>query len=307
VQALHNYPIVALGDQHMNEDFHDFVKTFMQDPRLPGLLNDIVLEVGNPLYQSLVDAYVVSDQDVPYGKLKQMWQQSAIVWYVANSVYAELVRLLNFGLAAQRIRVVLGDTPVDWSAVVATQDFAGVQSARDPALGASLIQEVKQGRKALIIYGNGHLVKNGSQNARGRFEAVYPGMLFFIDPTIDPSMFTGSRASSWPIPSALPLAGMWLGKTPIAMAASGQTILLQDAEDAGLWLDPQSMWTGVRPWPEVYLPHQYWAEIQEIPVTGGQYPAAPLDPTGTIFDYTSAYFQPPLLGYTSPSILSLYR
>jgi hypothetical protein len=312
LQALHNYPIVALGDQHMNEDFHDFVKALIRDPRLPGLLNDIVLEVGNPVYQSLVDAYVVSGLDVPYGELEQAWQQSAIGWYIANSpVYAGLidaVRSLNLGLPVeQRIRVVLGDTPVDWSAVVAIQDFAAVQSSRDPALGESLIHEVELGRKALVIYGNGHLLKNGSQNARGRLEAGYPGMLFFIDPTIDPSTFAGSDASGWPTPSALPLAGTWLGQTPIAQTASGQTILLQDAEDSGLWLGPQSTWTGVRPGPEVYLPKEYWTEIQEIPVSAGQYPPAPLDPTGPLFSYTGAYFQPPLPGYTSPSIVSLYR
>jgi hypothetical protein len=50
---------VGVGDLHQCQEHNDVLQTLLADPRLPGTLDDIVIESGNALYQDLVDSFVL--------------------------------------------------------------------------------------------------------------------------------------------------------------------------------------------------------------------------------------------------------
>jgi hypothetical protein len=46
------------------------------DPRLPGVVNDIVVEFGNTLYQDTIDAFVLNGQPVADADLRPVWRNT---------------------------------------------------------------------------------------------------------------------------------------------------------------------------------------------------------------------------------------
>ena len=64
LDAFQSHALVAMTDAHGNEQNHAFRLALIRDPRFAGVVNDIVLELGNALYQNSADRYV-SGEEVP--------------------------------------------------------------------------------------------------------------------------------------------------------------------------------------------------------------------------------------------------
>jgi hypothetical protein len=83
VNAFETHTVVALGEgNHGNEQGHAFRLELIRDPRFAAVADDIVVEFGNSLYQDVVDRFV-NGEDVPYGELSRVWQnttQAHPVW-----------------------------------------------------------------------------------------------------------------------------------------------------------------------------------------------------------------------------------
>jgi uncharacterized protein (TIGR03435 family) len=274
---LAQYPIVGLGDLHLCLEFHQFVQQLVRDPRLPGKINDIIVEFGNPKYQDVIDRYVVKGEDVPLDERKHAWQEAAIGWYVGNSpVYEQFfdgVRQVNLGLPHdKRIRVVLGDAFVDLAQFQANpeqylQRFAARETAQDPreiALAASVNQVLAQGHRAIVIAGNGHLKLNGrSGNARQMIERENPGKFFLIDTS-------GPGHRSWP------------AKTVVTRQDDPEPV------HATLWLGPIESLMGVRPSPLIYRDRRYLSAVSLIEQLTRRW--STLDLADPIFEYRGRYF-----------------
>src|SRR5262245_66063698 len=56
--AFERHRIVAIGEIHGQQEHHDALQVMLADPRLPEVLDDIVVEFGNALYQPTVDRFV---------------------------------------------------------------------------------------------------------------------------------------------------------------------------------------------------------------------------------------------------------
>ncbi|MFK0167032.1 hypothetical protein [Rhizobium sp. NPDC090279] len=163
---LHN--VVALCDGgHGCEQAYAFRIALIRDPRFPALVNDIVVESGNSLYQSIMDRFV-SGEDIPDREIRKAWQnttQAHDVWDrpVFEGLFRE-VRDLNATLPKERqIRVLLGDPPIDWSKVNNAAELRETSRAledRDICAARIIQSEVlaKQ-RRALIVYGGMHLLR----------------------------------------------------------------------------------------------------------------------------------------------------
>jgi hypothetical protein len=285
LNTLNRYPMIALGDVHMSLEFHRFVQKLLRDPRLPGRVNDIVVEFGNPLYQAVIDRYVVNGERVSFDQRKPAWQFAAIGWFVANSpVYEqffEAVRETNLSLpVAKRMRVILGDVALDIAQFRANPEsylpqFASGRGSgpdpRDVALAASVNKVVAQGRRGIMICGSGHLKFDaGRPNARSLIEKANPGKFYLIDQV-------GPSHPSWPPESIVVSAGdydpnharLWLGSP--AMAVDGQT--------------------GVRPSPLIYRDRDYWATINLFQEMLGR--RSPIDLADPVFEYRGKYFETP--------------
>lgn len=278
-EKLKEYPIVGIGDMHTCLEYFQFLKRLIHDPRLPGNVQDIVVEFGNPLYQAVIDRYVFEGKDVPLALRKQVWQYATIGWYVFNSpiyeAFFDELRSVNLALPKKkRIRVILGDAPLDVSQfrknpyhylrpfVVYKETL---QDPREISIAASITRVLATGHRGLVLSGNGHLnLTQRAGNARHIVERVYPNSLFLIDES-------GPGDSSWPVPSIVTRPND------------------SEPHHANLWLGPADHLTTVRPSPMIYRNPAYWAFINLITKAQGR---PPLDLDSPAFEYRSRYFTP---------------
>lgn len=162
--AFETHSVVALGEgNHNNEQGHAFRLSLIRDPWFATVVNDIVVEFGNALYQEIMDRFV-SGQDVPDAVLRQVWQnttQNNPIWDAP--IYEEFfraVRAVNASLPKEKqLRVLLGDPPIDWDRTD-IEDFNRFMGERD-SHPASLIKKevIAKERRALVIYGDNHFFR----------------------------------------------------------------------------------------------------------------------------------------------------
>jgi len=211
LDAFRSRSLVALADDHGNEQLHAFRLSLIRDQQFPTVVNDIVVEFGNARYQDVMDRFVRGN-DVPYETLRHVWQdttQQNAVW--DRPIYEEFfraVRTVNASLPQGRqIRVLLGDPPVDWSA--GGGDAGRWTPQRDQHDADVIAREVVAPRRhALIVYGGGHLFRAG-QSLVNRVEQATGTQVFTItvagQTTFDLVQSLQPDVASWPIPSMVVL------------------------------------------------------------------------------------------------------
>lgn len=105
----------------------------------------------------------ISGEEVPREFLRRAWEDTTQPHAGCETpIHEELyraVRTVNTTLPKERrVRVLLGDPPIDWSSPTEKQDREKFMFMRD-SYPAELIQRdiLAKGRRALIVYGQGHL------------------------------------------------------------------------------------------------------------------------------------------------------
>src|SRR5450631_1444579 len=56
--AFDKYEIVGMPEAHGFKDVDDFILSLIRNPAFPKKVNDIAVECGNSLYQSVLDRYI---------------------------------------------------------------------------------------------------------------------------------------------------------------------------------------------------------------------------------------------------------
>lgn len=207
-----------------------FLRSLFEDPRFPDAGADLVIEAGNARYQPLVDRYINGDA-VSEDALSDAWLNTT----VANQIYADVewfrqVRRINATRAPERrIRIVLGDPPIDWSVVRTREDHFKWLAQRDSYPAAVIQTEIiGRGRKALIIYGHLHFQR---RNVRSNFEMTdwrAQTIVSLIERAGPTRVYTIWNLAAV-LTKALPAAAAW----PVpALASVGATTL--GAMDTGL-------------------------------------------------------------------------
>lgn len=270
--AFRDYPIVALDEgDHQSRQSHAFFIDLIGDPRFQKAADDIAVEWASARLQAVLDAYV-SGAEVPEDQVRQAWRETTqfLVW--DSPVYQRFfkaVREVNEALAPEdRLRVLAGDPPIDWSRV-RSHDDAMRFSDRDGHFAEVLEREVlAKNRRALVIAGGGHLYRvedDGEPNLVQILEQRHPGKVVVIK-THDPeSEAVEAIVSQWPQLSILSLRGSSLGQTDAGSVIprykeKGKN--LEDVADAYLYIVPFNEMQKARPAPEVYDDEQYVREIE---------------------------------------------
>jgi hypothetical protein len=145
--------VVALGEAHGRKVDSDFRIRLIRHPDFPKKARFIVIEFVSSSYQHILDRYV-QGEDVPAAELEQAWRSTAFgAIRQISPVYPELlaaVRDVNRRLPpAQRLRVLAGEPAMDGAAAPPGRAEYTPALVRD--------QVLKNGGKALLIYGSGHL------------------------------------------------------------------------------------------------------------------------------------------------------
>lgn len=170
LQAFDSYPVVAIGDEHGLQQLGDFYQALLRHPDFATKVDALVVEYGNARYQALVDRYV-SGEDVAAEDLQKVWSDAVGKIPGGTEVmYPQLfaaVRAVNQSLPEeQKLRILLGDPPIDWSQVQDRSDVEPYQAQRGSHFAQVVTDEVlDQGLQALVIIGGAHLDRGQATNA----------------------------------------------------------------------------------------------------------------------------------------------
>jgi len=266
LEAFRTHPIVALSEgQHWNEQGHAFRMSLIRDPRLSAVVNDIVVECGDARYQEVIDRFIAGS-DVPYDKLRHVWEDTTItntVWDMP--IYEEFyrtVREINRALPPnKRFRVLLGDPPIDWTKISGKDEVLKWMNQRN-AFAAELVRKevLAKHRSALLIYGDGHLFRKGEETVPAwyidktkpeeplvsQLERTNPGAVFSIGaPTGSDLTKFQPDVANWHAPSIALLPRTTLGAAPFAVVydltgPEFQSVSMENQFDAILYLGPPS-------------------------------------------------------------------
>jgi outer membrane protein OmpA-like peptidoglycan-associated protein len=225
LSAFEHYPLVALseGAGHGQFETRTFFATLIRDSRFPRTVRNIVIEFGNARYQEMMDRYV-SGAPVTRDELRRVWEdttQVSGIWSLPmyEQMLAE-VRSVNAGLAdALRIRVLLGDPPIDWSTVASPAD-EDMNDWRD-AHFASIIdrQVVRHHERALILVGGAHISRKVvfPNSLIHLLDSQFPGRTWVVGildfARVDPDIRT--RLQGWALPAGVAVRDTWLGKVNV--------------------------------------------------------------------------------------------
>jgi len=240
IAALETHQVVALGDWHHNVQLHDVRLQLLRDPRLPDVVNDIVVEFGTPRHQDIIDRYI-NGGNVARDELRRVWTETSQGGVWDGPVYEKFydtVREVNANLPAdRRLRVVLGDpTPL-------TMEAEAEHIRREV---------IAKGRNALIVYGNGHLPRKprffpvsdrefaervfahpDSISTVAHLEAANVSVFSVFVSVSDDFVTVQSDIKAWPTPALALLAGTTLGLEPFATFSPKDTRLWVPGANGG--------------------------------------------------------------------------
>jgi hypothetical protein len=159
--AFEQVQVVALEEAHGLQEEHEFIHLLLRHPDFPNRVQAVVMEVGNAKYQALIDRYVAGDA-VDTNELLKAWRDLTVIRTGDAPVYEQFfvtVCEVNQGLpSAIKLRVLLGEPPIDWGKITRVEEYWRWLSKRDAHAAEIVEREVyAKGKRALLIYGGAHL------------------------------------------------------------------------------------------------------------------------------------------------------
>lgn len=298
IEATSTHSLVAFGEFHLMQEWHDFMGQLLLRPGFTDNVDDLVVEFGNALYQDVADRFIVDLEPVAIEELSQMWRNTIggrVLWDAP--VYEQFfrsVRGVNEHLPReQRIRVVLGDPDVDFSVVRSAEDRTELDKGEDrDAFYAGVVKRevIARGRRAVLIAGADHLRRGvhantgpDDPNVATLLAGDHAEELFVIYPLpFDYDEGIGERlerefGSSLPPPSLALLGGTWLDGQEVSHRALNSDSTFGQQVDAVIWFGAEAVLTASRPDPAIYRSGDYAAELRRRSTILSQYFAEPID------------------------------
>jgi hypothetical protein len=274
LHAFDECPLVSIGEQHRNQQVHDFIVALVSDPRFVEKVDDIVVEFGAAEHQAVIDRFV-DGQSVPLSELRRVWRDTVNILVWDAPVYERFfrtVRAINQRQRGRRLRVLLADPALDWSSIRRV-DWERIARMRDQHAASLVEREVlARGRRALLIFGSGHVTRDTAFDAYGPardrqpnlaelLAGAHPGSILLIWAHV-PGWMTNAvdpRLASWTKPAIAPLKGTWLGA--INVGPPGQSPTLEQLADGFLYLGATRSQTISRPASDLYRDPVYFREL----------------------------------------------
>ncbi|HEY4100350.1 MAG TPA: alpha/beta hydrolase-fold protein [Gemmatimonadales bacterium] len=288
VAAFAQHPVVAIAEAHSLREAGDLYVALVRDPEFQRTVNDIVVEFASRQSQALLDRYVVAGDSVAEDTLRTIWRNTTKVAGWDSPVYTRwltAIRDVNRKLpAGHRIRVLAGDTRVDWQALHTPADWAALGDNNVSFADVIINDVLKKRHKALVVLGSNHLMhggspRDGTPNTTSRVEAQFPGAMYVaLEFTGWPGGdTTGMRIASerWPNRSIAAVAGTWLA--PVLVGSNNYRF---DAlADGLLYLGPAEAFHREEMPPSYYdqayiteVPRRSWIEFGDSARLAGLMP-----------------------------------
>jgi hypothetical protein len=325
IDALATHPVVCVGEgTHRGVQELELRLALLRDSRIQARVNDVLVEFGNSRYQPIIDRFVDGDE-VSESDLRHVWEDSVPADTVPDSpVYERLyraVREINSGLPpARRLRVLLGDPPIDWDHVRSAADLSEWDERRDPHAADVIRREVlEKHRRALVLYGSWHCAARNehtnfttAESLRALLDQSHPGSVFALhvfgredadprglEPTIarwTPMTFSRLAATTlgaldWSAVNSLDVrVERQAGERRVLPKAEWRKRTLEEQYDGVIYLAPPSELSVARLAPERCRDAEYLRmRTQRMALSLGIRPeGAPDDPIGQLRQYCKA-------------------
>ena len=287
LKAFKSHRLVGLGEAHGLQEHHDVLQRLLTDPRIADVVDDVVVEFGNALYQDTLDRFI-SGHPIDNVDLRPVWQnttESPInTW--DQPVYEQLfrtVRAMNWTRhSGKQIRVLAGDPPIDWSQVRTASDWHTFLVRRDSHAASVIEREVlAKGRRGLLCYASGHLYGSSAGQAQPNLVSLvkkHTGERTYTIAVLlplagDPGGLA-KKLAGYRRDVAIPTAGTWLGSFDAGLLAQLQGasrnkntnafcgVPAKDLFEGGLYLGQPKDLTASWWNPAIYLDQAYWTELQ---------------------------------------------
>jgi hypothetical protein len=263
------HALIMMGELHRWEQLHAFIREMIRDREFICRADDIVIEFGNARLQNIADDYAFG-RNVTAAQLESVWRETAVPFGWNSPVYRQLletVREINdTNLCDHKIRIVLGDPPLDWSKIKNVQDYARWID-RDASFAEVVEREVlAKHHHAFLLAGQYHVVKHRPEGdddearAAEIIERKHPGALFTIVPA-PPAAANALHLA--PAPSFKVVSGSGFERADFSMIATMNPHKkwppFADVVDGVLFVGEP---TFLYPSPTIYLDPDYQRELR---------------------------------------------
>jgi len=248
-----------LGEIHWNKQEYKWLQSLVASDDFADRVDDVVMELGNSLYQKSVDRYVAG-ASVPIEDVQRAWRNTLGLGD-PPPIYGDLyktIRETNLGRRGKhQMRVLCGDPYIDWDKVKNKDDIGPFLGHRDQWYAQVVKDEViAKHHRAFLIAGSNHFMRGQEEHDKwGNPGYIEPELrragakIFLIlvgTNTVKGYDDLDHRFDSWPAPSIALLSGSWVGELPVMPVITGGTaeiqpsmklsLKLKDAADALLYL-----------------------------------------------------------------------
>lgn len=126
LDACRTHRIVSYPGGHTDgNEVHAQLRALIREPRFASTVNDIVVEFGSSRYQDLMDRYIrgddVSDSAIRVARLNAV-QAGTALDNANTAAFFRSVREVN-AAPDRKLRVLLGDPPMDWDNIRNKADY----------------------------------------------------------------------------------------------------------------------------------------------------------------------------------------
>jgi hypothetical protein len=183
--------VVCLGEAHQSQHDSDLRIALIQHRAFPQTVKVIAVEFASPIHQALLDRFILDGRAMSREELAPVWRESCCGETWESPIYEQFFRAvqqLNLKLQRnQRVRVIAGDSPHDWSRIKKPEDlvpqFNLGGNLRNINIRNIIVQQLLEPRvKGLAVYGTSHCDKTG-QGFPGHLAGQYgQGRIWSIEP-----------------------------------------------------------------------------------------------------------------------------
>jgi hypothetical protein len=241
-----------IGEIHSNQQEYDWYRSLVATPEFADRVDDIVLEMGNSLYQTSVDQYV-SGEDIPLQQIQKAGRNTVGFVGPQSPPVAGLyqtVRETNMKRPGKhQMRILCGDPYIDWDKVQDEQDVIPYARHRDDWYAQVVKKEVlAKNHRALLIMGAMDFLRNSPDGPRPSIEpklrraGAKTHLIMLGTNTPGERDHVDHRFDSWTAAVIAPASG-WIGEPPAQSLIEGggppTKPNLRDAADAILYLGPR--------------------------------------------------------------------
>ncbi len=167
-----SHNIVAIGETHDKVEVTDFYIELLGNKEFRKKVNVIVLEMGNQLFQPVLDDYI-DGKEVEKETLYKLWRDHTSCM-LNGSDNTGMIRLLE-AIRSQnlvsdhKIRAIAADPDIDWNKVNCLEEFYKYLGSRDEYY-TDIVRKyiLNDSKKGLIIMGNSHFNKQRTASMKER-------------------------------------------------------------------------------------------------------------------------------------------